>query len=141
LTRARDFVDAHYADSIGVEDMAAAAGQSRSHFTREFTKVFGETPGGYLLTRRLERAAWLLRMTDHSVASICFDVGLKSVGSFTSSFTRTFGMSPVAYRDSLPPAAAMVRIPLCVYRIHGRPQRVKGSTNKEDPQPLDRRLT
>lgn len=136
LTRAKDFADGHYAEPIGVEDMAAAAGQSRAHFTREFTKTFGESPGSYLLTRRLERAAWLLRMTDHSVASICFDVGLKSVGSFTSTFTRTFGISPVAYRNSFPPAITRVRIPLCVYRIHGRPQRIKDSrdsTNGEDP--------
>jgi len=47
----------------------------------------------YLLTRRLERAAALLRNTDHSVADICFEVGLASVGSFTTSLRRVFGWS------------------------------------------------
>jgi transcriptional regulator GlxA family with amidase domain len=51
--------------------MAAAGLMSRSHFSREFTKAFGESPYSYLLTRRLERAATLLRSTDRSVADIC----------------------------------------------------------------------
>jgi AraC-like DNA-binding protein len=130
LQRAKDFVDTNYTERIGVEDMAAAAGQSRAHFTREFRKAFGESPGGYLLTRRLERAAWLLRMTDRAVADICFTVGLQSVGSFTTSFTKTYGRSPMAYRSSYPPAATHVRIPLCYVQFFGRPQR---STNGEDP--------
>ena len=86
--------------------MARAAGLSRAHFSREFRSAFGESPHAYLLTRRLERAAALLRTTDRSVADICFSVGLQSVGSFTTSFTRTFGASPTAYRATFPPAAA-----------------------------------
>ena len=68
-------------------------------------------------------AAALLRTTDHSVAEICFSVGLQSVGSFTSSFTRTYGVSPTAYRAAFPPAALQARIPTCVLRVYGRPQR------------------
>ena len=89
-----------------VDDLAAAAGLSRAHFSREFRRAFGESPHAYLLTRRLERAAALLRSTDHSVAEICFSVGLQSLGSFTTSFTRTYGVSPTAYRAAFPPAAA-----------------------------------
>jgi methylphosphotriester-DNA--protein-cysteine methyltransferase len=58
-------------------------------------RAFGESPHAYLLTRRLERAAALLRTTDRSVADICFSVGLQSVGSFTTSFTRTYRVSPI----------------------------------------------
>ena len=68
-----------------------AAGLSRAHFSREFRRAFGESPHAYLLTRRLERAAALLRNTDRSVADICLAVGLQSVGSFTTSFKRTYG--------------------------------------------------
>src|SRR5918912_506071 len=89
LLRARDLVDARYFEPIGVEGMARAAGLSRAHFSREFRRAFGESPHAYLLTRRLERAAALLRKTDRSVTEICFAVGLRSVGSFTTSFTRT----------------------------------------------------
>ena len=98
LLRAKDLADARYAEPLGVEDMAAAAGLSRAHFSREFRRAFGESPHSYLLTRRLERAAALLRATDHSVAEICLEVGLTSVGSFTTSFSRIYGCSPTAYR-------------------------------------------
>jgi AraC-like DNA-binding protein len=129
LLRARDLADARYFEPLGVDDMAAAAGLSRAHFSREFRRAFGESPHAYLLTRRLERSASLLRYTDRSVADICFSVGLASVGSFTSSFTRTYGVSPTAYRARYPPAAAHAIVPSCIVRAYGRPQR---STNGED---------
>jgi AraC-like DNA-binding protein len=122
LLRARDLADARYADPLGVDDLARTAGLSRAHFSREFKRAFGESPHVYLLTRRLERAAALLRTTDRSVATICFAVGLQSVGSFTTSFRRTYGMSPTEYRASFPPAAQLARIPACVLRVYSRPQ-------------------
>ena len=122
LLRARDLADARYFEPLGVDDLARAAGLSRAHFSREFRRAFGESPHAYLLTRRLERAAALLRTTDRSVADICFSVGLRSLGSFTTSFTRTFGMSPTAYRAAFPPAADRALIPTCVLRVYGRPQ-------------------
>ena len=129
LLRAKDLADARYFESLDVDDMARAAGLSRAHFSREFRRAFGESPHQYLLTRRLERAAALLRTTDHSVAEICFSVGLQSVGSFTTSFTKTFGVSPTAYRATFPPAVAHAIVPSCVVRAYGRPQ---GSTFGED---------
>jgi AraC-like DNA-binding protein len=123
LIRAKDLADARYADPIGVDNMAAAAGLSRAHFSREFRRAFGESPHSYLLTRRLERAAALLRDTDRPVAEICLDVGLTSVGSFTTSFKRNFGKTPTAYRESFPPAAARARVPGCVVRAYARPQK------------------
>ena len=123
LLRAKDLADARYFEPLGVEQMAHAAGLSRAHFSREFRRAFGESPHAYLLTRRLERAAALLRTTDNSVAEICLSVGLQSVGSFTTSFTRTYGMSPTAYRASFPPAAQYALIPACVLRANARPQR------------------
>jgi AraC-like DNA-binding protein len=122
LLRARDLADARYFEPLGVNDLADAAGLSRAHFSREFRRAFGESPHAYLLTRRLERAAALLRTTDRSVADICFSVGLHSVGSFTTSFTRTFGVPPAAYRAAFPPAAHHALIPMCVLRAYGRPQ-------------------
>jgi AraC-like DNA-binding protein len=122
LVRAKDLADARYHEPLDVDDLAAAAGLSRAHFSREFRRAFGESPHAYLLTRRLERAAALLRTTDHSVAEICLSVGLQSVGSFTTSFGRMYGVSPTAYRARFPPAAAYARIPGCVVRAYARPQ-------------------
>ena len=132
LLRAKDLADARYAEPLGVDDLARASGLSRAHFSREFRRAFGEPPHAYLLTRRLERAASLLRSTDRSVAEVCVDVGLRSVGSFTSSFTRTYGLSPAVYRAAFPPAADLARIPACVLRAHGRRQR---RTFREDSAP------
>ncbi len=122
LLRARDLADARYFEPLSVDDLAAAAGLSRAHFSREFRRAFGESPHAYLLTRRLERAATLLRTTDRSVADICLSVGLQSIGSFTTSFTRTFGRSPTAYRAEHPPAARSALVPGCVVRAYARPQ-------------------
>ena len=135
LLRARDLVDVRYFEPLDVEDMARAAGLSRAHFSREFRRAFGESPHAYLLTRRLERAAALLRNTDRSVADICLSVGLRSVGSFTTSFTRTFGLSPTAYRATFPPAADQAPIPACIVRMHGRPEH---RTFREDSGPARR---
>jgi AraC-like DNA-binding protein len=129
LLRAKDLADARYREPLDVAALARAARLSQAHFSREFRRAFGETPHQYLLTRRMERAAALLRTTDHSVADICFSVGLSSVGSFTTSFGRTFGVSPTAYRAAHPPAAARARIPGCVVRAYARP---RSSTFRED---------
>jgi AraC-like DNA-binding protein len=121
LLRAKDLVDARYMEPITVDDLAAAAGLSRAHFSRTFTRTFGETPRAYLQTRRLERAAALLRKTDRTVADVCILVGLQSVGSFTTSFARVYGKPPAAYRAGLVPAVACARVPNCILQRDTRP--------------------
>lgn len=122
LLRAKDLVDARYFEPLDVAAMAAAAGLSRAHFSREFRRTFGESPHSYLLTRRLERATALLRNTDNSVLEICTAVGLQSLGSFTTSFKRIYGKTPTEYRAAFPPASAMAVVPACIVRANGRPQ-------------------
>jgi len=121
LLRAKDLVDARFREHLDVPALARAARLSPAHFSREFGRAFGETPHQYLLHRRLERAAELLRNTDRSVADVCFTVGLRSVGSFTTSFGRAFGLSPTAYRAAFPPASHQARIPTCVLLAWTRP--------------------
>ena len=121
LLRAKDLADGRYFEPLSVAALAAAAGLSPAHFSREFCRAFGESPHRYLLTRRMERAAALLRNTDRTVADICLMAGFTSVGSFTSTFGRTFGLSPTAYRSAYPPAATRARIPDCLLRAWGRP--------------------
>jgi AraC-like DNA-binding protein len=119
LLRAKDVADARFRERLDVPALARAAYLSPAHFSREFRRAFGETPHQYLLTRRLERAAALLRSTDRSVVDICFSVGLRSVGSFTTSFRRVYGMSPTAYRGAHPPLER-ARIPTCVLQAYAR---------------------
>jgi AraC-like DNA-binding protein len=135
LLRAKDLIDARYREPLDVAVLAQAAHLSVAHFSREFRRVFGETPHQYLLTRRLERAAALLRTTDRSVADICLTVGLRSVGSFTTSFGRVYGMSPTAYRAAYPPASTRARIPTCIQLVWARP---KSSSFREDSRSAPR---
>jgi AraC-like DNA-binding protein len=129
LLRAKDLVDSRYSEPLDIATLARAARLSPAHFSREFRRTFGESPHQYLLTRRLERAAALLRSTDRSVADICMTVGLRSVGSFTTSFGNAYGQSPTAYRATYPPAADRARIPTCILAAYARP---RSSTFEED---------
>ncbi len=133
LLRAKDIVDARFREPLDVPSLARAAYLSPAHFSREFRRAFGETPHQYLLTRRLERAAAMLRNTDRSVTDICLTVGLRSVGSFTTSFRRVYGISPTAYRAAHPPVER-ARVPTCVLQAYARPQ---SSSFREDRRAAD----
>jgi AraC-like DNA-binding protein len=135
LLRAKDLIDARYHEPLDVPALARSAHLSPAHFSREFRRAFGETPHHYLLTRRMERAAALLRNTDRTVAEVCFTVGFSSVGSFTTSFGRTFGLSPTAYRAAQPPAISRARVPTCVLQAYARPpSSMFGEDNRVEPR-------
>jgi AraC-like DNA-binding protein len=121
LLRVKDLIDAHYAEPLDLRVLARAAGISSAHFSRQFRQAFGETPHQSLISRRLEGAAALLRNTDRPVTEICGAVGLRSVGSFTTSFGRAFGRSPLAYRASHGPDADAGPVPGCAVRMWARP--------------------
>lgn len=121
LRRAKDFIDREYARPLDVPAMARTALMSPAHFSRQFRAAYGETPYGYLMTRRIERAKALLRRGDLSVTEVCVRVGCTSLGSFSSRFTELVGESPSAYRARDHAAAAVV--PGCVARQRSRPSR------------------
>ena len=121
LLRAKDLADARYFEALDVEQMARAAGLSRAHFSREFRRAFGESPYGYLMTRRIERAMALLRRGDLSVTEVCFEVGCSSLGTFSSRFAELVGMPPSAYRRESTPTTA--EMPSCESRKVTRPIR------------------
>jgi AraC-like DNA-binding protein len=133
-------MDARYRDPLDVPTLARVAHLSPAHFSREFRRTFGEAPHQYLLTRRLERAAALLRNTDRSVAYVCAAVGLQSVGSFTTSFRRVFGVTPAAYRAARPPASGRVPVPPCVLRAYARPIK-QFSRSRRDATRITSRVT
>ena len=71
LRRARDLIDAAYAEPLSLESLARAAGYSRFHFVRAFRVASGETPNPHLTRRRIERAKDLLRSAKLTVTDIC----------------------------------------------------------------------
>jgi AraC-like DNA-binding protein len=128
LRRARDLIDREYARPLDVPTMAQHAFMSPAHFSRQFRAAYGETPYGYLMTRRIERAMALLR-GGMSVTDACMTVGCTSLGSFSARFTEIVGETPSAYRGREHPAATAM--PPCVAKVRTRPTRNAASRNGE----------
>jgi len=121
LRRAHDQMDRDYASPLDVPALARTALMSPAHFSRQFKLAYGETPYGYLMTRRIERAKALLRRGDLSVTEVCMAVGCTSLGSFSARFTELVGESPSAYRSRDHRATAAV--PACFAKAVTRPSR------------------
>ncbi|WP_402371820.1 helix-turn-helix domain-containing protein [Isoptericola rhizosphaerae] len=124
LRRVRDRIDREYARPLDVPALAADAGLSAGHLSRQFKAAYGESPYSYLMTRRVERAMALLRRGS-SVTDACFAVGFSSLGTFSTRFTELVGMPPSEYRRR---AQDATELPSCVTKQVARPIR-----NREAP--------
>ena len=130
LRRVRDRMDREYAQPLDVEALARGVHLSAGHLSREFKTAYGESPYGYLMTRRIERAMALLRRGDLSVTDVCFAVGCSSLGTFSTRFTELVGMPPGAYRREA--ARTSAGLPACVVKQVSRPVR---NREARTPQP------
>ncbi|MEU6719719.1 helix-turn-helix transcriptional regulator [Nonomuraea sp. NPDC046802] len=119
IRRVRDRIDREYAKPLNLEALAGGAHMSVGHLSREFRRVYGESPYSYLMTRRIERAMTLLRRGDLSVTDVCFEVGFSSLGTFSTRFTELVGVPPSVYRRDHSQAAA--GIPPCLSKQVTRP--------------------
>ena len=126
LRRVRDRIDREFAQPLDVEALARGVNMSAGHLSRQFKLAYGESPYGYLMTRRIERAMALLRRGDMSVTEVCFAVGCSSLGTFSTRFTELVGVPPSTYRRDQ--AAATAGMPACVAKQVTRPVR-----NREAP--------
>ena len=129
LRRVRDRIDREYAQPLDVEALARGAHMSAGHLSREFRLAYGESPYGYLMTRRIERAMALLRRGDLSVTEVCFAVGCSSLGTFSTRFTELVGVPPSVYRRRETRATA--GIPSCVSKQVTRPIRNREARTPE----------
>ncbi|OON82668.1 helix-turn-helix transcriptional regulator [Streptomyces tsukubensis] len=121
LRRVRDRVDREYARPLDVEALARGVNMSAGHLSRQFRLAYGESPYGYLMTRRIERAMALLRRGDRGVTEVCFEVGCSSLGTFSTRFSELVGVSPSVYRRQA--AEAEEGMPPCVAKQVTRPLR------------------
>jgi AraC-like DNA-binding protein len=126
LRRVRDRIDREDAQPLDLQALARGAHLSAGHLSRQFRLAYGESPYGYLMTRRIERAMALLRRGDLSVTEVCFAVGCSSLGTFSTRFTELVGVSPSTYRRQA--ADATAGMPPCVAKRVTKPIR-----NREAP--------
>jgi AraC family transcriptional regulator len=101
LRRVIDFIEAHLQESIGLDDLAEAAGLSPNHFLRVFKLATGETPYHFLRARRLERARRLLAEDAMPLAELALECGFANQAHFTAAFSRELGISPGRYRRAV----------------------------------------
>jgi AraC-like DNA-binding protein len=121
LRRVKDRIDREYAQPLDVEALARGVHMSAGHLSREFKKAYGEAPYSYLMTRRIERAMWLLRKGELSVTDVCFAVGCQSLGTFSTRVTELVGVPPSVYRQQA--SGALEGVPSCVVKQVTRPVR------------------
>jgi AraC-like DNA-binding protein len=126
LRRVRDRIDREYAQPLDVEALVRGAHMSAGHLSRQFRLAYGESPYGYLMTRRIERAMALLRRGDLSVTEVCFAVGCSSLGTFSSRFAELVGVPPSTYRREA--TGEMAGMPPCVAKQVTRPIRNREAT-------------
>ncbi|SDQ30248.1 helix-turn-helix domain-containing protein [Thermostaphylospora chromogena] len=89
----------NHGEQLTIDDMARTAMFSKFHFSRVFQRVTGLSPGRFLAAVRLREAKRLLASTSLSITHISHQVGYSSVGTFSSRFTRSVGLSPSKYRQ------------------------------------------
>jgi AraC-like DNA-binding protein len=128
LREVRDRIDRDYVQPLDVEALARGVHMSAGHLSREFKRVYGESPYSYLMTRRIERAKALLDRGDLSVTEVCFAVGCSTLGTFSTRFSELVGMPPSVYRRQSD--GGTEGIPSCQAKQVTRPVR-----NREAPLP------
>jgi len=133
LLRARDLADREFDQPLDVPALAARAHVSPSHFSRCFKEAFGESPHHYLMTRRIQRAQELLRLTDLTVSEVCGEVGWASLGSFSAQFKRVVGLSLTAWREHARRDDHAARLPSCITRTWLRPTVSAKTARMEKP--------
>ncbi|WP_233857897.1 helix-turn-helix transcriptional regulator [Paraburkholderia sp. HD33-4] len=122
LLRAKDRIDAASHEAWPVRRLAEVSGVSEAHFARSFKRAFGVPPHRYLLTRRIEQAATLLRDTDLGITAIAFATGWESLGTFGRVFRDITGLSPSEMRvQARANPTALDRVPACVLKAAQRP--------------------
>ncbi|WP_326981016.1 AraC family transcriptional regulator [Chryseobacterium sp. MYb264] len=94
----KQIIEAHLFSQLTIEELAQHNNLSVSSFKREFTKLYKDTPANYIKTKKLEKAAELLLVSDERISEIAFDCGFNDLANFTRSFTEKYNVPPTKYR-------------------------------------------
>ncbi|WP_341318297.1 AraC family transcriptional regulator [Paraburkholderia sp. IMGN_8] len=98
VKRAREYIDAHIAESPSLDIISQAAGMSSFHLLRAFKEAIGVAPHAYLVQRRVEMAKHLL-LKGHPLRLVAIAVGYCDQGHLSREFSRFFGVPPGVARQ------------------------------------------
>lgn len=96
-----NYMQAHYAENLGLEQLAEQVHLSKYHFLRLFKDAMQTTPHQYLLMLRVNEAKKLLRTTNENLTSVCVRTGFADEGHFCRTFKRITGQTPYQYRRTM----------------------------------------
>ncbi len=91
-------MEANFCYNLGLEDFARLSHRSLSTFKRDFRRRYNQSPGKWLLQKRLEYSAVLLKNPALNVSQVALDCGFEDLSHFSRAFKGKFGMSPANYR-------------------------------------------
>jgi AraC-like DNA-binding protein len=96
----RQAVTSHINSNITVEELAFLCNMSLSTFKRKFVRMYGNSPYRWLLEKRMERAAKMLRQDNRKATEIYYELGYENLSSFIQSFRQVYGITPKQYQLS-----------------------------------------
>jgi AraC family transcriptional regulator, exoenzyme S synthesis regulatory protein ExsA len=94
-----EIMENNFKYNLTLENFAEMSHRSLSSFKRDFYKHFNESPGRWLLNKRLEYASVLLRTTNLSISQIIFECGFENISHFSNAFRNKFGIVPSKYKN------------------------------------------
>ena len=97
----RQAVTSHITNNISVEELAFLCNMSLSTFKRRFACLYGNSPNRWLLEKRMEKAAEMLRKNDCKASEIFSELGYENLSSFIQSFKQIYGVTPKQYQLSI----------------------------------------
>lgn len=97
----RDIMETYFTYNMSLEEYARLCGRSLSSFKTDFYSLYNDSPGKWLIKKRLEYGKFLLETTDKSISEIAFESGFKNQSHFARCFKESYSISPLKYRSSL----------------------------------------
>lgn len=101
MQKGLEYMDIHYAEGISVERVSEYVGVNRTHFTKQFHKIYGTTPIQYIQNLKMNEAKLLLEQTSYTLSEIASSIGFPDLFSFSKAFKKHSGISPTQYRKQL----------------------------------------
>ena len=94
-----EIMELNFRYNLSLDNYAELCNRSLSSFKRDFQKIYNETPGRWLLNKRLDYSALLLKNDNKNISQVVFECGFEDLSHFSRAFKARFGVSPSSYRN------------------------------------------